>query len=169
MVNTIEVQDKGEYRGKSSKRTEKTSDIAKIVQSIVNDTLDELLIPVEAVDNRPRYLIEVVIRVSRRSYALSNLSKNLNVFLEEKTDGKEWVAEAELLDLNLDGVLYLFISEQLVARYSRNFFNGTIVVLNIELIVIAERHYMLIFDPIIDLVFRFAYHIWKPWLVTLFE
>lgn len=64
MVNTIKVQNQGEYRGKSSKCTEKTSDISQVVQSIVNNTLDDLLVSVEAVDNRPRYLIKVVIRVS---------------------------------------------------------------------------------------------------------
>lgn len=83
-------------------------------------------------------------------------AKNAAFFLEEETDREETVAEDQSLDLDLNRVLDLALSVQLVTVDSGLLEDRFVIVVLVEALEVFERDDVLVFDPAIDGVQAFA-------------
>ena len=50
MIDSIEIQDESEHLGQPGESSEKTTDISKVVEGVINDTLDQDPVSVKSED-----------------------------------------------------------------------------------------------------------------------
>lgn len=89
VVNSIEIEDQSERGRQAGERPEQTSNVAEVVEDVVDAARDEQAIQVELEEHAAREQINFVVHVGRRPDLALLRRKNVLIFLEEQADGEE--------------------------------------------------------------------------------